>query len=90
MPGLTVRIGLHTGECELRADDVTGIAVHIAARVMHAAGPGEVLASSTVKELVVGSGLRFEDRGAHTLRGVDGEWRLYALDREPMAVARVN
>ena len=88
--GLSVRIGLHTGECELHADDVTGIAVHIAARVMHAAGPGEVLASSTVKELVVGSGLRFEDRGAHTLRGVDGEWRLYALDREPMAVAQVN
>jgi class 3 adenylate cyclase len=83
--GLDVRVGLHTGECELRADDVTGIAVHIASRVMRAAGPGEVLASSTVKELVVGSGLRFEDRGAHALRGVDGEWRLYALDREPMA-----
>jgi class 3 adenylate cyclase/alpha-beta hydrolase superfamily lysophospholipase len=86
--GLSVRIGLHTGECELRADDVTGIAVHIASRVMRMAGPGEVLASSTVKELVVGSGLRFEDRGAHTLRGVDGEWHLYALDREPMAVAQ--
>ena len=52
---------------------------------MRAAGPAEVLASSTVKELVVGSGLRFEDRGAHALRGVEGEWRLYALDREPVA-----
>jgi class 3 adenylate cyclase len=81
---LNVRVGLHTGECELRADDVTGIAVHIASRVMRAAGPGEVLASSTVKELVVGSGLRFEDRGAHALRGVEGEWRLYALGREPV------
>jgi class 3 adenylate cyclase len=82
--GLSVRIGLHTGECELRTDDVTGIAVHIASRVMRAAGPAEVLASSTVKELVVGSGLRFEDRGAHALRGVDGEWRLFALGREPV------
>jgi class 3 adenylate cyclase/alpha-beta hydrolase superfamily lysophospholipase len=82
--GLRVRVGLHTGECELRADDVTGIAVHIASRVMRAAGPAEVLASSTVKELVVGSGLRFEDRGAHALRGVEGEWHLYALDREPV------
>jgi class 3 adenylate cyclase len=81
---LALRIGLHTGECELRTDDVSGIAVHIASRVMRAAGPGEVLASSTVKELVVGSGLRFEDRGAHALRGVEGEWRLYALDREPV------
>jgi len=83
--GLRVRVGLHTGECELRPDDVTGIAVHIASRVMRAAGPAEVLASSTVKELVVGSGLRFEDRGAHALRGVEGEWRLYALDREPVS-----
>jgi class 3 adenylate cyclase/alpha-beta hydrolase superfamily lysophospholipase len=79
--GLSVRVGLHTGECELRPDDVTGIAVHIAARVMHAAEPHEVLASSTVKDLVVGSGLRFADRGAHQLRGVEGEWRLYALER---------
>ncbi|HYZ81827.1 MAG TPA: adenylate/guanylate cyclase domain-containing protein [Solirubrobacteraceae bacterium] len=60
---LALRIGLHTGECEVRPDDVSGIAVHIASRVMRAAGPGEVLASSTVKELVVGSGLRFEDPG---------------------------
>jgi pimeloyl-ACP methyl ester carboxylesterase len=68
------------GECELRSDDVSGIAVHIASRVMHEAEPREVLASGTVKDLVVGSGLRFADRGAHSLRGVDGEWRLYALD----------
>jgi class 3 adenylate cyclase len=78
--GLSIRVGLHTGECELRSDDVSGIAVHIASRVMHEAEPREVLASSTVKDLVVGSGLRFADRGAHSLRGVDGEWRLYALD----------
>lgn len=79
--GLTVRAGVHTGECELREDDVTGIAVHIASRVMHEAGPREVLASSTVKDLVVGSGLRFADRGLHTLRGVPDEWRLYAVER---------
>jgi class 3 adenylate cyclase len=79
--GMRVRVGLHTGECELREDDVAGIAVHIAARVMDAAGPGEVLASSTVKDLVIGSGLRFVDRGPHTLKGVDDQWRLYALER---------
>jgi class 3 adenylate cyclase/pimeloyl-ACP methyl ester carboxylesterase len=78
--GLTVRAGVHTGECELRDDDVKGIAVHIASRVMHEAGPGEVLASSTVKDLVVGSGLRFADRGLHSLRGVQDDWHLYALD----------
>jgi class 3 adenylate cyclase len=77
--GLKVRAGLHTGEAELRADDVAGIAVHIAARVMAAAGPGEVLASSTVKDLVIGSGLRFSDRGPHSLRGVEDEWRLFAV-----------
>jgi class 3 adenylate cyclase len=77
--GLTVRAGLHTGEAELRDDDVAGIAVHIAARVMGEAGPGEVLTSSTVKDLVVGSGLRFADRGAHSLRGVEDEWRLFAV-----------
>lgn len=79
--GLEVRTGLHTGECELREDDVAGIAVHIASRVMHEAGPREVLTSSTVKDLVVGSGLRFADRGDHRLRGVDDPWRLYALER---------
>lgn len=78
--GLAVRAGVHTGECELRDDDVKGIAVHIASRVMGEAGPGEVLASSTVKDLVVGSGLRFADRGIHSLRGVQDDWHLYALE----------
>jgi class 3 adenylate cyclase len=77
--GLSVRAGIHTGECELREDDVAGIAVHIAARVMHEAGPGEVLASSTVKDLVVGSGLRFADRGLYSLRGVQDDWHLFAV-----------
>ncbi len=79
--GLEIRAGLHTGECELVGEDVAGIAVHIGARVMGRAGAGEVLASSTVKDLVVGSGLEFEDRGMHTLRGIPDEWRLYALAR---------
>ena len=79
--GLNIRTGLHTGECELADGDVTGIAVHIGQRVMAEAGPGEVLASSTVKDLVVGSGLRFSDRGTNALKGVPSEWRLYALDR---------
>ncbi|MEX1255116.1 MAG: adenylate/guanylate cyclase domain-containing protein [Dehalococcoidia bacterium] len=77
--GLQVRTGLHTGECELIGDDVGGIAVHIAARVATAAGPDEVLVSSTVKDLVAGSQIRFADRGAHRLKGVPDEWRLYAV-----------
>jgi pimeloyl-ACP methyl ester carboxylesterase len=76
--GIEVRTGLHTGEIELIGDDIGGIAVHIAARIMAMAGAGEVLVSSTVKDLVAGSGLRFEDRGARSLKGVPGEWRLYA------------
>ncbi len=79
--GIQVRAGLHTGECELVGNDVAGLAVHIGARVMAAADPGEVLASSTVRDLVVGSGLQFEDRGAHALKGVPDEWHLYALSR---------
>jgi class 3 adenylate cyclase len=79
--GLSVRAGLHTGECELVGNDVAGIAVHIGARVMGHAQGGEVLASSTVKDLVVGSGLRFSDRGLHAFKGVPDEWRLYALER---------
>jgi class 3 adenylate cyclase len=79
--GLKIRTGLHTGECELVGDDVAGIAVHIGARVLDKAQPGEVLASSTVKDLVVGSGLRFADRGLHALKGVPDQWRLYALER---------
>jgi class 3 adenylate cyclase len=77
--GLEVRAGLHTGEVELVADDVAGLAVHIAARVMGEAPPGRVLASSTVHDLVVGSGLRFEDRGRRELRGVPGEWGLWEV-----------
>ena len=77
--GLDVRTGLHTGECEFVGGDVAGMAVHIGARVMAAAEAGEVLTSSTVKDLVVGSELQFEDRGAHELKGVPDEWRLYAL-----------
>ena len=78
--GIEVRAGLHTGEVELRGEDVTGMGVNIAARVMDAAGPGEVVVSSTVKDLVAGSGLRFADRGTHDLRGVPGEWRLFAVE----------
>jgi class 3 adenylate cyclase len=77
--GLDVRAGLHTGEVEMVGDDVAGLAVHIAARVMGEAAPGRVLASSTVRDLVVGSGLRFEDRGRHELRGVPGEWGLWEV-----------
>jgi pimeloyl-ACP methyl ester carboxylesterase len=77
--GLQIRFGLHTGELELAGSDVRGIAVHTGARVAAKAGPGEVLASSTVKDLVAGSGLEFEDRGSHELKGVPGEWRLYAV-----------
>ena len=76
--GTAVRAGLHTGEIELMPNDVAGIAVHIAARICALAGTGEVLASSTVKDLVAGSGLVFEARGAHALKGVPGEWSLFA------------
>ena len=79
--GLEVRAGLHTGECELLDGKVGGIAVHIGARVAKEAGPGEVLVSSTVKDLVAGSGLEFLERGAAELKGVPGEWRLYAVAR---------
>jgi len=77
--GLEVRSGLHTGEVEMIAGDVGGIAVHIGARVGAHAIPGEVLVSGTVKDLVVGSGIAFEDRGEHELRGVPGQWRLWAV-----------
>jgi class 3 adenylate cyclase len=78
--GLDVRSGLHTGECELGADSVRGIAVHTGARVAALAAPGEVLVSSTVKDLVAGSGIDFTDRGMHELKGIPGEWRLYAAN----------
>src|ERR1700739_2789172 len=77
--GIEVRAGLHTGECEVRGDDIGGIGVHIGARVSSLAGPGDVLVSSTLRDLVIGSGLEFEDRGTHQLKGVPGEWRLFAV-----------
>ena len=78
--GIQVRAGLHTGECEVMGEDFGGIAVHIGARVAGLAGPGEVLVSSTVKDLVAGSGLRFGDRGSQSLKGVPGEWRIFAVE----------
>jgi class 3 adenylate cyclase/pimeloyl-ACP methyl ester carboxylesterase len=77
--GIQVRAGLHTGECEVRGDDIGGIGVHIGARVSALAGPNDVLVSSTLRDLVIGSGLEFEERGTHTLKGVPGEWRLFAV-----------
>jgi class 3 adenylate cyclase/pimeloyl-ACP methyl ester carboxylesterase len=77
--GIEVRAGLHTGECEVRGDDIGGIAVHIGARVNALAGPNDVLVSSTLRDLVIGSGLEFDDRGAHELKGVPGEWHLFAV-----------
>jgi class 3 adenylate cyclase len=79
--GIEIRAGLHTGECEMIGDDVGGIAVHIGARVAALAGAGEVLVSSTVRDLVAGSGLRFGDRGTQSLKGVPGEWRIFTADR---------
>jgi len=80
--GLDVRAGLHAGECEVINGKVGGIAVHIGARVAAQAAPGEVIVSSTVKDLVAGSGIRFQDRGATELKGLPGEWRLYSVERE--------
>jgi class 3 adenylate cyclase len=77
--GLEVRAGVHTGECELHEGKVAGLAVVIGARVSALAGGGEVLVSQTVKDLVAGAGLEFEDRGEHELKGVPGSWRLYAV-----------
>ena len=79
--GIEVRAGLHTGECEMLDHDVGGIAVHIGARVAALAGSGEVLVSSTVKDLVAGSGLHFGDRGNQSLKGVPGEWHIFAVER---------
>ncbi len=77
--GVSVRAGVHTGEVELVGKDVAGLAVHIGARIAAIAGAGEMLASQTVKDLVVGSDLVFESRGSHTLKGVPGEWQVYAI-----------
>jgi class 3 adenylate cyclase len=77
--GLEIRVSLHTGEIELRGDGVAGVAVHIGARVAREAGAAEVLVSSTVKDLVAGSGIEFDDRGEHELKGVPGTWRLFSV-----------
>jgi class 3 adenylate cyclase len=80
--GVDIRAGVHTGECELRGDDIGGLAVHIGARVAAKAGAGEVLVSSTVRDLVVGSELRFSERGQHELKGVPGTWAIFALGED--------
>jgi class 3 adenylate cyclase/pimeloyl-ACP methyl ester carboxylesterase len=82
--GIQVRAGLHTGECEIRGDDLAGIAVHTGARVTTLAGASEVLVTSTVRDLVAGSGINFTDRGRHTLRGVPGEWQVLAVGDDPV------
>jgi class 3 adenylate cyclase len=79
--GLQIRAGLHTGEVELRDGDVGGVAVHLASRVMAAAGPGEILVSRTVRDLIVGSNITVEDRGPHALKGIEGTWQLFAVTR---------
>jgi class 3 adenylate cyclase len=75
--GLQIKAGVHAGECERLGNSIAGIAVHIGARVVAIAGPGEVLVSSTIRELVMGSGIGFVDHGTHSLKGVPGEWRLF-------------
>jgi len=77
--GIELRVGLHTGECEVRGEDLGGLAVHIAARVGALASPGEVFVSGTVKDLVVGSGIEFSEQGEHELKGVPGSWKLFAV-----------
>ncbi len=77
--GLEVRSGLHAGECEVIGEKISGIAVHIGARVAAAAAPGEVFVSNTVRDLVAGSGINFKDRGPHTLKGLPGEWPLFVV-----------
>jgi class 3 adenylate cyclase len=75
---IDVRSGLHSGEIELRGDDIGGIAVHIGARISALAGPSEIYVSRTVKDLVAGSGIEFDDRGTHRLKGVPDEWQVFA------------
>ena len=82
---INLRTGIHAGEIEVRGDDVSGIAVHLAARVMAKANPGEILVSRTVRDLVVGSGVSFSDRGAHQLKGIEGDWQLYSVIRSGAA-----
>ena len=85
--GLEIRAGVHTGECEVAGGKLRGIAVHIGARVAGQAEAGEILASSTVRDLVAGSGITFRDRGTATLKGVPGEWRLYAVEDDAAAAS---
>ena len=75
-----IRAGVHTGEVEVRGNDVGGIGVHIAARIAALPGPGEILVSRTVKDLVTGSGITFEDRGTHALKGIPDTWQVYAVE----------
>jgi class 3 adenylate cyclase len=77
--GIELRVGLHTGECEVRGEDLGGLAVHIANRIATLAGPGEILVSRTVVDLTAGSGLQFEPRGEHQLKGVPGTWPTFAV-----------
>ena len=88
--GITLRAGAHTGECEVRAGRVSGIAVHVGARIAASAAPGALLVSSTVKDLMAGSGIQFFDRGVQQLRGVPGEWRVFEVDAEsvPLTAGR--
>lgn len=86
--GIEIRAGVHSGECERSGDDVAGIAVNVAARISALAGSGEVLASSTVRELVLGSGLEFVERGVHQLKGVPGEWHVYGVGVDGKTDAR--
>lgn len=77
--GIPIRTGIHTGEIEWRDSDIGGLAVHLGARIMAAAGPGEILVSRTVKDLVIGSPIAFEDRGTRSLKGIEGQWQLYSV-----------
>lgn len=77
--GLEIRVGIHSGQCEVSDRDVSGIAVHLAARVLSFADPNEVLVSGTVRDLLLGSDVIFEDRGRHQLKGIEGDWQLFAV-----------
>ena len=86
--GIEIRAGIHTGECDRRGEDLAGIAVNVAARIVAHAGAGEIVVSGTVKELVLGSGIEFTDRGTHTLKGVPDEWHLFAATGDGRIDAR--
>jgi class 3 adenylate cyclase len=83
--GLSLRIGVHTGECEMKGGELRGIAIHIGARIAALAKGGEVVVSQTVKDLVAGSGIGFRDHGVHTLKGIPDQWHLYAVQNPPQA-----